>query len=116
MDRDYFEGIDKGLLERFEEYHLKNPRIYTDFCILARSMKAAGRKKYSAWIIVNTIRWDHDIKMLGDVFKINNDFIALYARKAMNEIPALRGFFEVRHMKAFRRSISHDQRELEAAL
>jgi hypothetical protein len=69
-------------------------------------MRRTGRKKYSAWTIINKIRWDRDIRTDGDVFKINNDFIALYARKLIDEDSRFDGFFELRRMKPKNRKMS----------
>lgn len=105
-----FDDIDKGLLARFKEYHLQNPTVYAEFKANALEMAKTGRKKYSAWTIVNKIRWDHDVKTTGDVFAINNDFIALYARLLIHHHPEFKDFFELRTMKASGRRNSAEER------
>lgn len=108
-DASIFQGIDKNLLKRFKEFHEKNGFVYQEFYKLSTKMKLNGRKKYSAWTIINKIRWDYDLKTKGDVFKINNDFIALYARLVIYNDPALSDFFSLREMKQYRRVISKEE-------
>lgn len=95
--------MDKQLLQRFLNYHEANPHVYKRFLELAIEMRMTGKKKYSSWFIINRIRWDFDISTKGDVFKINNDFIALYARMVMWNYPDLKGFFSLRGLKPVRK-------------
>lgn len=108
-DATIFDGIDKNLLKRFKEFHEKNAFVYQEFYKLSAKMKSNGRRKYSAWTIINKIRWDYDLKTKGDVFKINNDFIALYARLVIYNYPELSDFFSLREMKQHRRLISKEE-------
>lgn len=108
-DSSIFDGIDKNLLKRFKEFHEKNAFVYQEFYKLSAKMKSNGRRKYSAWTIINKIRWDYDLKTKGDVFKINNDFIALYARLVIYNYPELSDFFSLREMKQHRRLISKEE-------
>lgn len=104
-----FDHIDKNLLARFKAYHAENPHVYQAFKDLAFEMMLTGRNKYSAWTIINKIRWDQDIKTKGDDFSINNDFIAIYARLFEFHYPNFAGFFSVRSMKASGRKTSKEQ-------
>lgn len=110
MRAEIFEDIDKNLLAKFKTYHLENPHVFREFKINAEKMKKTGRKKYSAWTIVNKIRWDHDLKTLGEPFKINNDYIALFARLLIYQDPTYRDFFELRTMKKYDRRDSGEER------
>jgi hypothetical protein len=105
-----FEGVDENLVAKFRRFHEANSDIYGQFVNLAFQMKRTGRKKYSAWTIINKIRWDQDSSTTGDVFMINNDFIALYARMAMYLNSELEGFFEMRRMKPDDRRESGEER------
>lgn len=104
-----FPEADPTLVTRFVAFHAENPFIYLRFVELAFRMRRAGRKKYGAQKIIHVIRWDYDISTEGDVFEINNDFIALYARLAIADYPELGGFFELRRMKPFDRRMSEEE-------
>ena len=106
--QDLFENIDKNLLKKFKKYHLDNQSVFEMFINYAHKMKAI-HKKYSAWTIINVIRWETDLKG-GPVFKINNDFIALYARLLIYYDSDFEGFFELRSMKAYNRRDSSEER------
>jgi hypothetical protein len=97
--RKIFAGIDPALLAKFKQYHLANPYVYELFKNYASKMKASGRSRYSAWAIINLIRWHHDIKTTAKDFKISNDFIALYARVLIYREPEFDGFFQLKPMK-----------------
>lgn len=92
--------VDPGLVERFYTYHEANPAVFIQFWDLAEEMKLAGRPKYSSWTIVQRIRWGYDAdKANAEPFKINNDFIALYARFLIYVAPQFGDFFSLRSMK-----------------
>lgn len=104
-----FPDTDEALVLRFWTYHRNHPDVFEEFRQRARQMKSAGRKRYSGWIIVNRIRWDHDLRVEGEPFKINNDYIALYARLLIAEDPSFAGFFELRRMKPAGRRMSQEE-------
>lgn len=104
-----FRGADKVLLKRFIEHHKKHPQVFELFLQYARQVKDAGKKKYSAWTIIQVIRWNFDLRG-HDFFKINNDHIALYARMSEHFDKSLEGFFEKREMKPYGRKISSEER------
>lgn len=105
-----FSDIDKKLLNKFKTFHLENPDVYKMFKQYALKIKATGRSKYSAWTIINVIRWEHDVRSTGDVFKINNDYIALYARLLIYHDGTFEEFFELRTMKKSDRRSSDEER------
>ena len=86
------------LVQAYEGWIALNPHVIATFMSLTRDMASTGRRKYSGWVIVNKMRWDHDLKTTGDVFEIRNDFIALLVREAVSQEPALLDFFEIRSM------------------
>ena len=110
QNKEIFYSIDSGLLARFKKYHQENPHVYAQFKVYAAQMRQTGKKKYSAWTIINKIRWDEDLKTSDDVFRINNDFIALYARLLIFHDSSYEGFFELRTMKPFDRRESSEER------
>jgi hypothetical protein len=98
-----FASADPRLVRRFAGFHEDNPDVFKKFEKYASLMRLSGREKYSAWVIVQVIRWEHDLQTTGDVFKVNNDFIALYSRLLIVQQPVYRDFFELRGMKSVRR-------------
>ena len=107
-----FRQIDPRLLARFKAFHERNPWVYREFRALAQRMKTGGsRRRYSAWVIVNVIRWHRDLSSRGDPFKVNNDFIAIYARLLIYRDPSFEGFFELRAMKSSGRKLSGEERD-----
>ena len=110
-----FPTTDPNLVRRFCNYHRANQHVFEEFHRRAIEMRATGREKYSGWVIINRIRWDYDLRTTGDVFKVNNDFIALFARLLIHEQPSFQGFFELRRMKATNRVMSGEEQERRAA-
>lgn len=82
--------------ESFDTYHRENPHVFTAFVRYAREAKKRGFDKFGAKAIMERIRWHFNIETVGDVFLINNNYTALYARKAMDECPDLKGLFHLR--------------------
>lgn len=97
-----FPDVDPRARDRFVAFHLSNLDVYAEFEASAIKMRATGRKKYSAWTIIQAIRWGRDVKTQGAVFKINNDHIAFYARLLVHNQPDFDGFFDLRSMKMVR--------------
>ena len=90
-----------SLIERFQRWDENNPEVYELFKRFTFEAIAAGRKKSSAWLIVNRIRWETSVVTKGEDFKISNDFIALYSRKFMNDFTNHAGFFVTKITQRF---------------
>lgn len=88
----------KTLTERFDDYNAANPHVYDMFVKYTKTAIEAGQKRYSAWAIVNRMRWESDIVTKGDKFKISNDYIALFARKFVADYPMHKDFFSMKPM------------------
>jgi hypothetical protein len=87
----------------FEKYDKDNPQIWKAFQKFAWEAKSKGFKNYSAKGIFEIIRWHTGVASNGnDVFKLNNNYHADYARKMMAEFPVFDGFFRLRELKAGR--------------
>lgn len=83
--------------ERFDAFHASNPHVFKMFVQYARQAKARGYDKFSAKAIFERLRWYFSFETESeDEFKLNNDYTALYARKAIKEFPEFEGFFELR--------------------
>jgi len=93
------QGADPILLRKFRVYHKNNPHIYEQFKELSLAMFRSGRQHYSAWCVINKIRWDYDLKVQGkDKFKISNGYIAFFARMLIAEHPEIDGFFQLKKL------------------
>lgn len=80
--------------ERFDEAH---PDVYEQFVDIALDLKRRGTQHYSADAICHVIRFFRVTSGKdADGWKINNNFTALYARKAIAEHAALAEFFQLR--------------------
>ena len=90
-----FSGKDP-IEEKFEAFHAENPEVYAELVRLARRVRGAGRTRYGIATLFEVMRYRRDIQTSGDVFKLNNNFRALYARKIMEENPELNGLFATR--------------------
>lgn len=111
-----FEGYPKSVILKFRDYHNSHPKVYKLFKQYANQMKESGREHYSAEIIINQIRWHHDIKSNGaDVFKISNDFKPLYARLLVYKFPEFKDFFQFRQVRSLGIG-SEEERERRKAL
>ena len=93
------ENMTKDTQRQFTKYNKENPVVYRKFKKYAKQLFRNGRRRYSAWAIVNAIRWEQDFTTRGNKFKINNDFIALLSRKLAKEDKAFKGFFNTKPLK-----------------
>lgn len=91
-----FDDYPPHVIDGFKKFHLANPEVFREFKRLAFQMKTTGRESYGAQSIVEVLRWHRNIETTGDEFKINNNFVALYARLMIHYHPEFRGFFELR--------------------
>jgi len=114
MDREtLYPGADDLLVKRWAKYHMANPQVYESFTLQALKMHAKGFAHYSAWTILTAVRFQYDLKVdrpKGE-FKVNNDYIALYARKFLYDYPHMVGFFQLRNMKKRKRKIKKGDRD-----
>lgn len=90
---------DTQVIDAFGKYHKANPVVWEHFKKFAMEIRATKRKRYSAWTIINRIRWEHDIGVHSEDFKINNNYIAFYARILIHTNPEFKDFFELRALK-----------------
>ena len=82
--------VHTDLTARFEAFDAENPQVYDLFKQFSFELIATGKKKSSAWLIANRLRWETAIKTTGDDFKI---------RKFMRNYPIYHGFFVTKPMK-----------------
>lgn len=93
--------------ERWWKYHNENPRIYELFKEITFRAIKKGKRKLSATLVVNVIRWERYIETTDQKnggFKINNDFVPYYARLFMRDFPQHDGLFVTRVLKSSSKS------------
>ena len=88
--------------ERFRAFHEANPQVYEALCILARQLKARGRRRYSIKGLFEELRHRYRLQTdrMGSDYKIDNSFSSRYARAMMEQEPDLDGFFETRQLRS----------------
>lgn len=85
----------------WRKFHKKNPRIYLLYKRFALELIDAGVPQLGSQMIFERIKWEKTLQD-GKPFKINNNYIAFYARLFVKEFP------EYAHMFRFRRQFSKD--------
>lgn len=90
----FFSRYSKETKEAFTEYHKNHPHIYSEFKKLSYKMLATGRKRYSAKMIINVLRWESDLRAVGEEFKVTDRFQSMYARMLAFHDPQFEDFFE----------------------
>ena len=97
----------EDLVRQFVAFHLANPGVYVLFKRFAYEAIAAGRARLSARLIVERIRWETTVTTVGaglspsgEILKINDVYIAYYARLFMIDHPTHDNIFELRKPKA----------------
>jgi|TARA_R110000824_G_scaffold21078_6_gene78893 hypothetical protein len=89
---------------RFLQFHLANPHVYDKLRELSIFAKNGGAKRIGIALLFERLRWFSMFETQGDMFKLNNDYRALYARMLMNNVPQLDGFFELRSRSIYGQS------------
>lgn len=83
--------------EAFTAFHTENPDVWKMFLRFAQQVIRAGFDHYSADAIVHRIRWHVNVETHRESeFKINNNFVACYARTFHATYTEYEGFFRTR--------------------
>jgi hypothetical protein len=84
---------------KFKAFHEQNPQMYRE--LERRSVYEAshGAARLSIAKMAEQLRADPSIASIGDAFKINNSYRALYARLLIHRHPELDGKFEIRERR-----------------
>ncbi len=91
----------RTIAERFAEFDAAHPEVYASFRHFAGVMLARGHQHYSADGIMHIVRFHTEANVAHDGgFKINNNFVALYARKLAGEDERFRTFFAFRQRRS----------------
>ncbi len=88
-------------LERaFWAFHEENPAIYELFTTFMREVIDRGLERISADQVMHRIRWECDVVTRGGRgFKVNNNFVAYYARLWLHNNPHRRDMFRTRRVR-----------------
>lgn len=88
-------------LERaFWSFHNENPAIYELFTTFMRDVIERGLERISADQVMHRIRWECDVVTRGGGrFKVNNNFVAYYARLWLHHHPFHRDMFRTRRVR-----------------
>lgn len=88
--------------EKFHQYHLDNPTVYTELVSIARQWVARqGKRTVGIDMFFSVLRWERGIRTTdqNSVFKISNNYKPHYARMIMSRNPDLSGIFELHKLK-----------------
>lgn len=85
------------LREEFNAFHAEHPEVYRLFCRFVDELLARGFTHYSADAVVHRVRWHTQVESQdADGFKINDHFVAFYARLWRRQHPKHQDFFRIR--------------------
>lgn len=79
-------------------------RVESEVVRRAARLQAQGFRKYGIAALIEAIRYDHAVKLIGpsDGYRINNNVRSLLARRVMEQVPELEGFFATRDLRGVR--------------
>jgi len=90
-----FSHYPKGKIQKFIEFHKKNPHVLDILENLSNEMYNTGKEKYGFQTIYAVLRWRHDLSTSGDKFKLNDLYRSLYARTLMFKHPKFKDFLNL---------------------
>lgn len=81
------------IVDRFATFHKNNPRVYLLFCKFCKQLLDEYEfKRIGARMVMERVRWECFTSGRDERgYKINNYFIAHYARKFLSENPQYEG-------------------------
>lgn len=85
--------------ERYAAWKVLNPWVLSAFVSVADEMIGDGLDRIGAKHIAETLRWRYARQTTGDVWKINNSFVALIARDMIAVRPDLGEHMTLRERK-----------------
>lgn len=85
----------------FWQFHTDNPHVYAKLREIALdAFRRRGSRKWGIAALFERLRWLSEFETVGDLYKLNNNHRAFYARMLMKQEPILQGFFSVRESVA----------------
>lgn len=88
-----------SIREGFNNFNRRNPHIYKAFEQECFKAIANGKKKISAKLIINWIRWNEFLQSSDKNFKINDAYQAYYARHFVELNPQHADLFDFRKLR-----------------
>jgi hypothetical protein len=95
----YKELNGQSIREGFNDFHAANPHIFAAFERQVFNAINKGRKKISAKLIINVIRWEMYLESVDLNFKINDAYQSYYARLFVEKYPQYDEYFEFRKLR-----------------
>jgi hypothetical protein len=89
-----------SLTEQFIRFHRANPWVYDALVTLARDLVHRGHRRVGIGMLFEVLRWQYQMRTVGDDFKLNNNFRSRYARLIMGSEPDLADVFETRELRS----------------
>ena len=83
----------------FQQYHQANPHLYELYKSIALQLIQQNRRVIGSAHIFQKMRYEYQFKTDGDLFKINNNFAPMYARKFVLEHPQFGHLFKFKQLK-----------------
>jgi hypothetical protein len=93
----------RTLLEKFKEYHLRNPHVFRALLVIAQEVKNSGVDRVGIEFVVHRLRWLTDIEGVdtNTVYAFDERYKTFYARLLMMYDPALEGLFRTKMTSAW---------------
>lgn len=94
------ESDERTIQQRFEVYHLENPQVYAELCLLARRAAKKGQGRIGIGMLWEVLRWERFMNASdpSSTFALNNVYRSRYARLIMTREPDLKDIFETRKL------------------
>ena len=93
-------------VSEFLAYDKENPQVWSAFDKFAKQVIATGREYFGAKAVMERVRW-YSVVEANDTFKVNNNWVAFYARKFGLKYPKHADFFRIRDSAADLLSSDH---------
>ena len=95
------DGVSPTTIDIFLKWHQQNPAVWKAFESTALEAINAGFKRWGAKGIAEIVRWRLSLETKSD-FKLNNNFVAYYARVFALKYPQHADFFEFREARGLK--------------
>ena len=83
-----------------QRFHNEHPQVWELFVQFTMELIDRGREHGSADEVMHRVRWETGAGSDVEEFKINNNYVAFYARRFMKVHPEHEGFFRTRRQKS----------------
>lgn len=91
-------GLDEKSVSSFFDFHKANRCVWREFENLALSAIEKGEERWSAKGVAEVVRWNLKLAKQGE-YRINNNYVAYYARLFALKYPQHKDFFEFREVR-----------------